>query len=124
MTGRGRSDFETALERIEAYLKTGLLPDAKGITLFSRAGEEALFLPLQFRVPLPNWVAVDTRNCVAVLQNAQRHSWAISCAHVRFLAAGCMPYRTERSARRWAAPASAVERGEPRRMRSSSVTLS
>ncbi len=60
MTGKDRSVFEEALERIEAYLKTGLLPDAKGTALFSRAGAAPFFLPLQFRVPLPNWVAVDT----------------------------------------------------------------
>ena len=60
ITGKDRSDFEAALERIEAYLKTGLLPDAKSIALFSRSGEEPFFLPLQFRVPLPNWVVVDT----------------------------------------------------------------
>ena len=60
MTGKDRSDFEAALERIEAYLKTELLPNAKGIALFSRAGADPFFLPLQFRVPLPNWVAVDT----------------------------------------------------------------
>ncbi len=60
LTGKDRSDFETALERIEAYLKTEVLPDAKGIALFSRSGAEPFFLPLQFRIPLPNWVAVDT----------------------------------------------------------------
>jgi protein required for attachment to host cells len=60
LAGKDRSDFETALDRIEAYLKTELSLDAKGIALFSRSGEEPFFLPLQFRVPLPNWVAVDT----------------------------------------------------------------
>jgi len=51
--------FEEALERIVEYLKTELLPDARGVALFSRSGEEPFFLPLQFRVPLPTWVAVD-----------------------------------------------------------------
>jgi len=59
LCGKNLGDFETALERIEAYLKTEVLPDAKGIALFSRSGEEPFFLPLQFRAPLPNWVAVD-----------------------------------------------------------------
>jgi hypothetical protein len=59
-TGKGRSDLEAALQRIEAYLKTELLPDAKGAALFSRSGAAPFFLPLQFRVPLPNWMAVDT----------------------------------------------------------------
>lgn len=60
MTGTARRDSEDALKRIEEYLTTELLPDAKGIALFSRAGAEPFFLPLQFRVPLPIWVAVDT----------------------------------------------------------------
>ena len=30
------------------------------MAIFSRAGGEPFFLPLQFRVPLPNWMAVDT----------------------------------------------------------------
>ena len=45
------------MERIEAYLKTEALPDAKGIAFFSRSGEEPFFLPIQFRAPLPNWLA-------------------------------------------------------------------
>ena len=51
--------FEAALGRIVEYLKTELVRDARGIALFSRSGEEPFFLPLQFRVPLPTWVAVD-----------------------------------------------------------------
>jgi stalled ribosome rescue protein Dom34 len=40
-------------------LATELLPNSKGIAVFSRAGEQPFFLPLQFQVPLPNWIAVD-----------------------------------------------------------------
>ncbi len=53
-------DFEEALNQIARYLAAELLPDAKGAAIFSRAGNDPFFLPLQFRVPLPNWVAVDT----------------------------------------------------------------
>ena len=59
LTGQTRRDFEVALDRIETYLAADLLPDAKGLAVYSRAGEEPFFLPLHFRVPLPNWVAVD-----------------------------------------------------------------
>jgi rubrerythrin len=59
LTGQTRRDVEIALDRIEAYLAADLLPDAKGLAVYSRAGEEAFFLPLQFPVPLPNWVAVE-----------------------------------------------------------------
>ena len=54
-----RPDFDTALARIDEFVSTELSPDARGIAVFSRAGEEPFLLPLQFRVPLPNWVAVD-----------------------------------------------------------------
>lgn len=59
LTGTRRQVFEDALGRIEEYLATGLTSDARGIALFARAGTEPFFLPLQFRVPLPNWIAVD-----------------------------------------------------------------
>ena len=52
--------FDAALARIEDVLETALLPHAKGLAVFSRAGEQPFFLPLQFQVPLPNWIAVDS----------------------------------------------------------------
>ena len=60
LTGQTRQDFEDALEPIGQYLAEQLLPEAKGVVIFSRAGGDPFFLPLQFRVPLPNWMAVDT----------------------------------------------------------------
>jgi len=51
--------FDAALAPIERLLATELLPNSKGIAVFSRAGEQPFFLPLQFQVPLPNWIAVD-----------------------------------------------------------------
>ena len=58
-TGQARRDVEEALAPIDAYLAAQLLPDARGTAIFSRAGYDPFFLPLQFHVPLPNWVAVD-----------------------------------------------------------------
>ena len=52
--------FDAALARIEEVLATELLPNSKGLAAFSRAGEQPFFLPLQFQVPLPNWIAVDS----------------------------------------------------------------
>jgi len=54
-----QQDFGAALARIEQMFATNLLPHAKGLAAFSRAGEQPFFLPLQFQVPLPNWIAVD-----------------------------------------------------------------
>jgi len=56
--GRAKHDFEEAMNQIETYVDTELLPDAKGVAIFARTGEGPFFLPLQFRVPLPNWLAV------------------------------------------------------------------
>lgn len=54
-----QQDFDAALGRIEQIMSTDLSPISKGFAAFSRAGEQPFFLPLQFQVPLPNWVAVD-----------------------------------------------------------------
>jgi len=54
------ADFEIAMVRIEAYLSTVLRADAQGVALFVRqfrAG--AFFLPMQFAVPVPNWIVID-----------------------------------------------------------------
>ncbi len=56
--GRAKHDFEEAMNRIEAFIDNDLLPDAKGVAIFARAGEGEFFLPLQFRVPLPNWISI------------------------------------------------------------------
>ena len=60
LIGQTRKDFEDALEPIGQYLAEELLPEAEGVAIFSRAGKAPFFLPLQFRVPLPNWMAVGT----------------------------------------------------------------
>jgi len=60
LSDQTRRDFEEALAQIETYLTAELLHDAKGAAIFSRAGNDPFFLPLQFRVSLPNWIAVDT----------------------------------------------------------------
>ena len=55
-----RLDFEQALGRIEAFLAADVNPDAKGVALFSRGGESPFFQALQFRLPLPNFMSVDS----------------------------------------------------------------
>ena len=60
LTGQTRQHFEDALDPIGQYLAAKLQPEAKGVAIFSRAGGKPFFLPLQFRVALPNWMAVDT----------------------------------------------------------------
>ncbi len=60
LAAQARRGFEEALGRIEAFLVSEVLPETNGVALFSRAGVEPFFLALQFRVPLPNRVGVDT----------------------------------------------------------------
>ncbi len=60
LAGTASRDFEEAVNRIQDYLASELRPESKGVALFVRGGAEAFFLPLQFRVPLPNWVVVGS----------------------------------------------------------------
>jgi len=51
--------LEEALGKIEEWLTTELLPDAKGAAIFVRGRFGGAFmLPMQFAAPLPNWIAV------------------------------------------------------------------
>lgn len=54
----GSLDLDEALERVDAYIKADLAPEAKSVAIFARAGAKPFFLGLQFSVPLPNWIVV------------------------------------------------------------------
>lgn len=60
LRGNALRPFEEALSTIRTYLQTEIATWSRGVALFARAGEQPFFLPLQFRVPLPNWVAVGS----------------------------------------------------------------
>lgn len=60
LRGDTRWDFEEALKQIEEFLHTELRPDTKGVAIFARGGEKPFYLPLEFQVPLPNWIAVNS----------------------------------------------------------------
>ena len=51
---------EESLIKIESFLENQLLSDTRGVAIFARSGAHPFFLPLQFRVPLPNWIVVDS----------------------------------------------------------------
>ena len=51
---------EESLIKIESFLENQLLSDTRGVAIFTRSGAHPFFLPLQFRVPLPNWIVVDS----------------------------------------------------------------
>lgn len=60
LRGDERWDFEEALSQIEDFLRAELRPDTRGVAIFARGGDQPFFLPLQFQVPLPNWVVVNS----------------------------------------------------------------
>ena len=55
-----REPFQEALDQIEAFLENELHPLTMGIAAFSRAGSRPFFLGLQFQMPLPNRLSVDS----------------------------------------------------------------
>ncbi|TWU20952.1 peptide chain release factor 1 [Novipirellula galeiformis] len=58
--GMSRRDLADAIKPIEAYLATELSPEAKGLAVFSRAGDTPYFLPLPVHISLPNWIVADS----------------------------------------------------------------
>jgi protein required for attachment to host cells len=60
LAGDALSHFQQSMSLIEEYVAGKLEDTSKGVALFSRGGHEPFFLALQFRVPLPTWLSVDT----------------------------------------------------------------
>jgi hypothetical protein len=59
LKGNDLTDLEESLDKIETWLATDLLPEAKGVAIFVRGTFGGAFmLPMQFAAPLPNWIAV------------------------------------------------------------------
>ena len=54
------ADFGESADRIAAYLNGAISQRTRGLAAFARAGATPLWLPLQFEVPLPNWIAVGS----------------------------------------------------------------
>ena len=59
LAGETQWHFEEALGQIESHLRAGIAAGATGLAIFARGGKQPFFLPLQFRVSLPNWIAVN-----------------------------------------------------------------
>ena len=60
LPARSAAEFGESADRIEAYLTRAFSPRTRGLAVFARAGATPFWLPLQFEVPLPNWIAVGT----------------------------------------------------------------
>lgn len=52
--------FSEAIRRIDDYLHNGLLKESKGAAIFARGGAKPFFLPLQFGVPVPDALSMDS----------------------------------------------------------------
>ena len=86
LTRQAQQDIEDALDPIGRYLAEELQPEAKGVSIFSRAGGDPLFLPLQFCVPLPNWMVADrTPNIyhLVELKDTYHRYVAMICSEMR-----------------------------------------
>jgi peptide subunit release factor 1 (eRF1) len=55
-----RDSFEHALLAIESRLAAGFQTESLGAAIFSRDGDQKFLLDLEFRVPLPTWIAVNS----------------------------------------------------------------
>lgn len=58
LAGQARADFEEAASRIEEFVTSGLERGTRGAAIFARGGAQPFFLPLLFRVQLPNWIVI------------------------------------------------------------------
>ena len=52
--------FEGALAKIEDVLRGDVAVVTRGVAVFARAGVCPYFLAIEFEVPLPNWITVDS----------------------------------------------------------------
>ncbi len=53
------NSFKGAMRGIQGFLNRKQFQGTKGVALFSRKGSHPFFLPLEFRVPLPNLIIMD-----------------------------------------------------------------
>jgi protein required for attachment to host cells len=55
-----RGPFEQALLRIDSRLAAGFRAESLGAAVFSRSGAQEFFFDLEFRVPLPTWIGINS----------------------------------------------------------------
>ncbi len=55
-----KSDVREAFSSIKRWLNSNLSPNSRGAALFARGGDGDLLIPMQFEVPLPYEITVDT----------------------------------------------------------------
>ncbi|MCP4685452.1 MAG: hypothetical protein GY867_08380 [bacterium] len=55
-----RSGIRGVFNSIKRWLNSELLPDSRGAAIIARGREGDVFVPMQFQVPLPNEIAIDS----------------------------------------------------------------
>ena len=60
LTGQELAHFDEAFERILRYLRTEVRSTTRGVAIFARGGAPPFFLGLQFQVPLPDRLSVNS----------------------------------------------------------------
>ena len=60
LSPREKAPFEYAWAQIEDYLANKTPREARSAAFFARGGMLSFFIPLEFQVPLPTWISVDS----------------------------------------------------------------
>lgn len=60
LRGQELEEFEERFSRIQSYLTSDLRPTTQGVALFARGGRWPFFMALQFDVPLPSRLSVNS----------------------------------------------------------------
>jgi hypothetical protein len=80
-----RQDFEQGLCKIREFLEVCAIAGSSSLAIFSRAGEQPLFLPLSFGAPLPNRIAVCSTpsiyDLVELRDNYNRYAVLLATEH-------------------------------------------
>ncbi len=59
LSGLRKRDFEDAMDEVRDYLNRSLKPPSKSLAIYSRWGDQPVFLPVEFEVPLETMFVVD-----------------------------------------------------------------
>lgn len=59
-----RVSFDQAQTAIDCRIAAGFHAECRGAAIFARGGDPEFFLDLEFRVPLPTWIAVSSTPCI------------------------------------------------------------
>ena len=56
----GLESLDASVDRIRTFMRSELRPETLGVAAFARVGSDPYFRGLQFEVPTPTWISLDT----------------------------------------------------------------